>query len=133
MTVKRVSVECVDIQDTPGSLQELLQKAAAANVDFACFAAFSTGTGTGRVYLAGKDPQSLSGFLADNALQATAAAGFIITDDDRVGAAAGALKGLAEAGINGLAGSAIVCNGSYQLLVVVDAADADAAAKALGA
>ena len=65
--------------------------------------------------------------------QGKEAAGFIISGKDRIGAAAEALKGLAEAGINGVAGAAMVCDGQFQLLVVVNIADSAAAAKALGA
>jgi len=43
------------------------------------------------------------------------------------------LKGLAEANINGIAGTAMVFEGQYQMLVVVDAADAEAACKAMSA
>ena len=38
-----------------------------------------------------------------------------------------------QAGINGVAGAAMVCDGQYQMLVVVDAAAGDAAEKALSA
>ena len=66
-------------------------------------------------------------------MKTSAAAGFIIGGKDKVGAAAQSLKGLADAGINGVAGAAMVCDGQYQMLVVVDAADGDAAEEALGA
>ena len=133
MAVKRISVHCVEIADKPGSLQQLLEKAASGNVDFQGFAAFSAGGGRGQVYLSAKDPQTLEACARDVGVQLTEAAGFIISGADKVGVAAKDLKGLADAGINGIAGAAMVCEGQYQMLVVVNAADGDAAAKALGA
>jgi len=133
MAAKRIAVHCVEIEDKPGSLQQLLDKAAAANVDFQGFTAFSAGAGRGQVYLSAKDPEALKACAEDAGLAAKEAAGFIISGPDKVGAAAADLKPLADAGINGVAGAAMVCDGEYQMLVVVGAADADAAAKALGA
>ena len=133
MAVKKVAVHCVEVEDKPGGLQRLLAQAASANVDFQCFAAFSAGGGKGRVYLSAKDEGSLKACIEKTGIEATAAAGFIISDDDKVGAAAETLKSLADAGINGVAGAAMVCDGSYHMLVVVNASDGEAAAKALGA
>ena len=127
--VKRITVHYLEIEDKPGSLQELLTQAASANVDLMCFAAFSAGDGRGRVYVSAKDPGAFKAL----GIEGTAAAGFIVGGEDKVGAAAESLKGLADAGINGVAGTAMVCDGQYQMLIVVDAADGDAAEKALGA
>lgn len=131
MAIKRISVECLEIEDKPGSLQKLLEQVASANVDLLCATAFSAGGGVGRVYVSAKDPESLKACAQDAGIETTTAAGFIVSGDDRVGAAAGALKGLAEANINGVAGAAMVCDGQYQMLVVVRAGDGDAAEKAL--
>ena len=133
MAVKRIAVHCVEIEDKPGSLQNLLAKAASANVDFLGFVALSAGGGRGCVCLSAKDPQTLEACAREAGIEATVAAGFIVSDADKVGAAAETLKGLAEAGINGVAGAAIVSDGQYQMLIVVDAADGDAAERALGA
>jgi len=133
MAVKRITVHCVEIEDKPGSLQKLLDGAASANVDLLCCAAFSAGEGLGWVYVSAKDPAAFDAYAQDAGIEATAAAGFIVSGDDKVGVPAGALKGLADAGINGIAGAAMVCDGQYQMLVVVDAVDADTAEKALGA
>lgn len=54
MAVKRITVHCLEIEDKPGSLQELLDKAASASVDFLGFVAFSAGGGRGHVCLAQK-------------------------------------------------------------------------------
>ena len=133
MAVKRIAVDCMEIEDKPGSLHKLLADAASAGVDFLCAAAFSAGEGRGRVYVSAKDPDAFKAVAQEAGIETTPAAGFIVSGEDMVGAAAEALKGLADAGINGLAGAAIVCDGQYQMLVVVDADDGDAAAAALGA
>ncbi|MHC4619819.1 MAG: hypothetical protein ACYTEQ_18890 [Planctomycetota bacterium] len=133
MAVKRIVVHCVEIEDRPGSLQKLLAEAAKMNVDLLCFAAFSAGSGQGRVYVSAKDPSTLEACAQEAGMETTAAAGFIIDGDDKIGAAAEALKALADAGINGVAGAAMVCNKQYRMLVVVDTADGEAAEKAFGA
>lgn len=133
MAVKQITVHCLEIEDKPGSLQNLLGRAASANVDLLCFAAFSTGIGSGRVYVSAKDPDAFRASAQEAGFETTVAAGFIISGPDKVGAAAETLKSLANMSINGVAGSAMVCDGQYQMLVVVDAADGDAAEKALGA
>ncbi len=133
MAVKKIAVHCVEVEDKPGGLQSLLAQAASANVDFQCFAAFSAGGGKGQVYLSTKDEGALKACAEKAGIETTAVAGFIISGDDKVGAAAEALKGLADAGINGVAGAAMVCDGGYRMLVVVDTRDGEAAAKALGA
>jgi hypothetical protein len=133
MAVEQITVVCVEIEDKPGSLQNLLAKIASAKVDLLCFAAYSAGGGRGRVYLSGKDPKALESYAQTAGIKTSSAAGFIIGGGDEVGAAGRALKGLAEAGINGVAGAAMVCDGQYHMLLIVKAADGDAAAKALGA
>jgi hypothetical protein len=133
MAVKRIGVQSVEIEDKPGSLQKLLAKIASAKVDLLCFAAFSAGGGRGRVYLSGKDPKALEACVRTAGIKTSAAAGFIVGGEDKVGAAGQLLKGLADAGINGVAGAAIVCDGQYHMLIVVEAADGGAAEKALGA
>ncbi len=133
MAVKRVVVQNVDIEDKPGSLQKFLTQCSLSNVDFLCFAAFSTGAGHGQIYLSAKAPETFKVFAKDAGLAVTDAAGFIVGGEDKIGAAAEALKGLAEAGITGLAGSAMVSDGQYRMLIVVGADDGDAAEKTLGA
>ncbi len=134
MAVKQITVHCVEVEDKPGGLHALLDRAAQENVDFQCFVAFSTGQEKGKVYLSAKDPTTCQSCAEKAGITATEAAGFIISNDDKVGAAAENLKPLADAGISGIVGSAMVCcDGQYQLLIVVSAADGAAAAKALGA
>jgi len=133
MAVKRISVHCLEIENKPGSLQQLLSQAASEGVDLLCFAAFSADGGRGKVYLSAKDPATLRACILNSGIETVPAAGFVISNDDRAGVAAEALKDLADAAINGIAGAAMVRNGQYQMLVVVKADDGDAAAGALGA
>jgi len=131
MTVERIDISCIEIEDRPGSLQKILVQAAEAGVDLLCFTAFSTRAGIGKIYLSAKDEQFFEVFLQRFGHEARPFSGFVISGTDRVGAAADALKGLAGAGINGRVGAAMVCGGSYQMLIVVDESDADVAEKAL--
>jgi len=131
MAKERIAINCIEIEDRPGSLHKILTQAAEAGVDLVCFTAFSTGAGVGKIYLGAREPRFFEAFLAQFKLTAEPAVGFIISGTDKVGAAAEALKGLADAGINGRAGAAMVCDGNYQMLVVVDESDADAVEKAL--
>ena len=131
MAVQRIVVHSVQVEDKPGALQELLDKAAAENVDFQCFAAFSAGGGIGKVYLTAKNHEELAECAKKAGLATEEAVGFIITAEDKVGAAAAALKGLADAGINGQAGAAMVCGGEYHMMIIVNAEDGDAAEAAL--
>ena len=95
------------------------------------FTAFSTGVGKGSIYIGAKDPEAFRACAQELGVSVTVAAGFIVSGEDKIGAAAEALKGLAEAGVNGVAGSGIACDGQYHMLIVVDAADGDVAEKAL--
>ena len=131
MAAKRIIVQCIEIADTAGSLQALLADIAEAGVDLQCFTAFSAGGGKGQACLSAKEPAGLTDCLKQAEIEATEAAGFIVGGDDTAGAAAKALKGLADAGINGKAGAAMVCGEQYHMLIVVDAANGDAAAGVL--
>ncbi len=133
MSVRRVNVHCVEIEDKPGSLQKFLAQSSLSGVDLECFVAFSYGRSRGRVYLTAKQPEAFEAFASEAELCSNTAAGFIFTGEDRVGAAAGALEALAENDISGIAGSAIAHDGQYQMLIIVSASDADRAAEVLGA
>jgi hypothetical protein len=128
---ERIVVHCVEIEDKAGSLQGLLSEAAEAGVDFQGFVACSVGGDKGCVCLAAKNPAALAVCAGEAGIEAKEMAGFIIAGDDKVGAASNALKGLADAGISGVAGAAIVCDGQYHMLIVVNAEDGDAAAGVL--
>lgn len=132
MAVKRITVHCVDIEDKPGSLQKLLSQCSLSGVDFMCFSAFSCGGNRGRVFVSAKDPQKFESFAKEAGLKAAEAAGFILDNEDRVGAAAEVLLGIAEKDICGLTGSAIVCDGRYHLFLAVKNEDAEQVQKVLG-
>lgn len=131
MAVKRIVVHCVEIVDKAGSLQRLLAQAAEAGVDFMGFIACSVGGGVGRACLSAKNPASLEEFTKASGIEATESVGFVIEGDNHVGAAAEALKGLADAGISGATGAACVCDGRFHMMITVAGADGDAAEKAL--
>ncbi len=132
MSVKRIAVHCVDIEDKPGSLQKFLAQSSMSGVDYLCFSAFSCSDNHGRVYVSAKDPKSFEAFAREAGIKTTEATGFIIGGEDRAGAAANVLKRLAEKDIRGITGAAMVCDNRYHLFVVVNAKDADRAQKALG-
>jgi hypothetical protein len=133
MAVKRITVHCVEIEDKPGSLHRFLSQSSLTGVDYLCFSAFSCGNNRGRVFVSDKDPRSFERFVQEARLKVTVAAGFIVDGVDRAGAAADALEGLAENDIAGVAGTAMVCDGRYQMFVVVNAKDGDRAQKVLSA
>jgi hypothetical protein len=132
MSVKRVAVHCVDIEDKPGSLQKFLAQSSMSGADYLCFSAFSCGDNHCRVYVSAKDPKIFEDFAGEAGIKTTEATGFIVDGVDRAGAAADVLKRLAEKDIRGITGAAMVCDNRYHLLVVVNAKDADRAQKALG-
>ncbi len=132
MGVKRITVHRIEIEDTAGSLQRLLSQVALANVDLECFAAFSTSKNMGEVYVSSTDPRDFEAYASQTAIETKEATGFIIGGENKVGAASEALESLAKAGISGVAGAAMVIEGGYRMLVVVDASEGDAAARVLG-
>ena len=131
MSVKRVAVRCVGIEDKPGSLQKFLAQSNLSGVDYLCFSAFSCGDNRGCAYVSTKDPKKFEDFAREAGIKTTEAAGFIISGEDRAGAAANVLKRLAEKDIRGIAGTAMACDNRYHLFVVVNAKDADRAQKAM--
>jgi hypothetical protein len=131
MAVKQVVMYGVDIEDKPGSLHRFLSQSSLSGVDFLCFSACSCGNNRGRVFVGPKNSNIFEKFAKEAELKTTLVAGFMISGKDRLGAAADIIKGLAENSIRGLAGTAIVCDGLYQMLVVVDAKDAEHVQKLL--
>jgi hypothetical protein len=133
MAVKRISIHAVEIEDRPGSLQKLLAKAADDGVDLNGLSACACSGGSAMVFLSAKNPEALKACAIKAGIEVKELAGFMLTGDDTPGAVAEALKPLADAGVNGVAASAMVCNSGYSMVIIVESADADAAAKALGA
>ena len=108
MAVKRINVMCLKIEDKPGSLQKLLEQISSVNIELTGFIACSDRVGSGYICISAKDPDALKGFISEKGLDATAMTGFVISSKDRIGAAGEALKGLADAGINCVAGAAMI-------------------------
>jgi hypothetical protein len=131
MGAKRVTVHCVDIEDKPGSLHRFLSQSSLSGVDYLCFVAFSCGNNHGRVAVSAKNPKTFEAFVKEAKLKAPEAAGFIVEGEDRPGAAAKIIAKLAEKDIGGIVGTAMVFNGRYQMLIVVDAKNAERAQKLL--
>jgi hypothetical protein len=131
MPAKQVKAYCVDIEDKPGSLHRFLSQSALSGADYVCFAAFSCGDNKGHVVVVPKDPKIFDSFAKEANIKTTPRAGFIITGKDRIAAAADAIKNLAQNDIRGIAGAAMVIEGRFQLLVVVDLKDAERAKKVL--
>jgi hypothetical protein len=132
MAAKRIAVHCVEIEDKPGSLHRFLSQSSLTGVDYLCFSAFSCGNNRGQVFVSAKDPKGFEAFAQEAKLKVAVATGFIVSGQDHSGAAADALKGLAENGISGITCAAMTCDGRYQMLIVVDAKNADRAQKVLG-
>ena len=133
MAAKKIIVHAVKIEDKPGSLYHVLAKAAAQGVDFNCLSACTCADGTAMTYLSAKNYEALKAWANKESVKLKEMAGFMISGEDKVGAAAEDLKQLADAKINGVAAAAMICDSGYGMVVIVNADDADAAAKALDA
>lgn len=131
MSVKRVTVHCVDIEDKPGSLHKFLSQSSLSGVDYLCFTASSCGNNRGRVCVSAKSTEAFEAFAQEAGIKTTVVAGFIVDGEDRVGAAAEATVKLAENDVGSIAGAAMVCDGRYQILIIVDTENADRAQKLL--
>lgn len=129
MAVERITIARTDVEDSPGSGHKLLAELGSAGVDLRAVAAFSAGGGRSSVLLAPKDPAALSNYGGKAKMEMMT--GFLTALPDAAGAGAEAIKPLADAGVNIRALTAVVCDGNFHLLIVVDNADADKAAAAL--
>ena len=126
----RVRVHRIEIEDKPGALRDLLLQLAQEGVDMLCVAACTCGS-KGVIDICGKDPNVLKAAVDKAGIDFTEMAGFLISGDDKIGAGAKVLKGLADADINGIASSAMVFDGHFKMLIIVDAVDGDAAEEVL--
>ena len=133
MAVKRVAVSMIEIDDKPGSLQEVLAGASVSNTNILQMAGFSVGGGKGAAYLVPDRPGALKDYAMSKGLALKEYVGFLLDGADRIGLGADVTKRLADAGINMVLSTATVVGGEYYLLIAVEPADEDAAAAALGA
>jgi len=125
MSVKRIIIHAVNVEDIPGSMHSLLIQLATEGIDLNGMIVCSDKGGKGTAYLSAKDPEALVSCMARIHIEITEMAGFLFSGKDRIGAAANALDPLSNAGINGVAGAAMVCENKFCMLVVVEAADGD--------
>jgi len=133
--VRRVEYYYMPVPDKPGEGLKVLSALKNAGVLFLAIHAFPTGGGRAQLDLVPDDAKKFK--------QAAQAAGFtltgpkwafLITGDDRVGAAAEHGKKLADARVNITAASALSAgSGRYGMIVWVAPADYEKAAAALGA
>lgn len=133
--VRRVEYYYVTVSDKPGEGLKILSALKNAGVLLLAYYAFPTGGGKAQLDLVPEDPSKFK--------QAANAAGFaltgprrafLITGDDRVGAAAEHSKKLADAKINVTAVTALGAgSGRYGMILWVAPADYEKAASALGA
>jgi len=133
MSVDSVAVLGVELEDRPGALEEFLatdnERAYMQDI-----VAFASGGGKGATFCIPADMEGLKAYADSIPLASREYAGFIISEDrTELGAWAGATKPLADAGVNMVLCAALVLEGSYKMLVVVEQADAQAAVRALGA
>jgi hypothetical protein len=131
MSIKCINVYAVNIKDVPGSMQSFLIELARENIDLNGMIVVSGGGNKGTAYLSSKVPDSLISYLRRKKIDSTEMAGFLISGKDRIGSAANAIDPLTNAGINGIAGAAMVCENKFGMLIVVKATDGDAAQKVL--
>lgn len=129
----RDTVYRLDIEDRPGALHEVLKSTAEADSNVVFLAALATGGGSASAYLITDEPAVLKEFAQSRGLGLEEYEGFLMGGEDRVGVGEEVTGPLAEAGINVVLSAATVVAGTYQLLIMVEAGDADAAAEALGA
>lgn len=132
MSVHRASVFKMDIEDRPGSLRELLSATAEGGVNILNLAAFSTGGGKGAAFCMVDKPEALEQMAASKGMALEKYAGFLIDGPDEVGVGADVTKPIADASINMVLSTALVVEGQYYLMIVVEGEDAKAAQSALG-
>ena len=133
MAATRLTVRKLAIEDRPGALQEVLAAAAESGANILHLAAFSTGGGNGEVYFVTDTPEALGEYARSKGLALEEYAGFLLSGMDRIGVGAETTKPLADAGVNVVLSTATVSGGEFNLLIVVEMKDAEAAAEALGA
>lgn len=133
--VRRVEYYYTTVADRPGEGLKMLSALKDAGVLLLAYHAFPTGGGQAQVDFVTEDAGKLkqAGQAAHVTLTGPKSA-FLITGDDRVGAAAEHARKLADAKINVSAVTAVGAgSGRYGMLLWVAPADYERAANALGA
>ncbi|MBN1796097.1 MAG: hypothetical protein JW804_05440 [Sedimentisphaerales bacterium] len=131
MSVKRQKVFEINISDIPGSMHCLLIQLAREAINLDGMIVTSLGGGKGKAYLSAMEPDMLAAYLKRAEIESKEMAGFLVSHADKIGAAANTLDPLSEAGINGVAGSAMACDNRFGMMLVVRADQGDDAERAL--
>lgn len=133
--VRRVEYYYVTVPDKPGEGLKVLSALKDAGVLLLACQAFPTGGGKAQLDLVPEDAGKFRKAAEAARLSLTGPRrAFLITGDDRVGAAAEHAKKLADASINVTAVTALGAgSGRYGMIVWVAPADYEKATKALGA
>lgn len=133
--VRRVEYYYVTVPDKPGEGLKVLSALKDAGVLLLACQAFPTSGGKAQINLVPEDAGKFKKAAEAARLALTGPRrAFLITGDDRVGAAAAHAKTLADASINVTAVTALGAgSGRYGMIVWVAPADYEKATKALGA
>lgn len=133
--VRRVEYYYVTAPDKPGEGMKVLSALKNAGVLLLAYYAFPTGGGKAQIDLVPEDARKFKQAAQAGGFTVTGPKwAFLVTGDDRVGAAAEHSKKLADAEINVTAVSAVAAgSGRYGMLLWVAPADYEKAAAALGA
>lgn len=133
-TVRRVGYFYVDAADKPGEGARVLGALRDNGVNLLAFHAFPSGTGKSQLDFVPADEQAFQQAAKKANLKVSdRKTVFLVEDDDRRGAVADLYQKLAAAGINVTAVDAVKSGAKYGALIWVKPADADKAAKVLGA
>jgi len=132
---RRVEYYYVTLPDKPGEGAKMLSAFKDAGVSLLALQAFPTGGGRAQVDLVPEDATKFKQAAQRAGLTLTGPKrAFLITGDDRVGAAAEHAKKLADAKVNITAATGIGAgSGRYGMILWVAQADYEKAATALGA
>ena len=122
----------MEVENRPKALYELLQQVSAGGIDLLCLSASPSEGGRAVVYTGPKDVERVLEYAQMGGIELKEMAGIVIEGEDRIGACAGDIKPLADAGINGVACMAASVEGKYAIVIVVKQEDGDAVASAYG-
>ena len=133
--VRRVEYYYVSVPDKPGEGLKVLSRLKDAGVLLLAYHAFPTARGKAQLDLVPDDAQRFKQAMQGSGLKLTGPRrAFLITGDDRVGAAAEHAKKLADAKINITAATALGAGaGRYAMILWVAQKDYEKAAARLGA
>lgn len=130
---QRVEFLKVSVTEQPGALLGILQNLKGKNISLKALWGFSKTEGTAEVYCIAKDNGKLQDVLNALGLQAEKGTAFFMKGTDKAGVLVKSLEALSNASINIKGIHAIAASGKYGSIVLVNAADVENAAKALGA